>query len=125
MLMTDNSSTKALDAAMTKLAKWINELEMLADDNTSEILDHLNILEMLRPLTAELIFQSICDMLEVCPTHICDYRICVDDQRTDCTQYADWIDMQNELQATRFRQEYEVIPEPVYHSERDNPGWRC
>ena len=126
--MTDDqvmptASTRNINSATERLAHWIDELQMLADDNTPECLDHLMILEMLEGLLPGLVFQNLCDMLEVCPRHICDYRICIDDQRTDCSCYADHLDTMRQLEMTTMTPENEHSG--YISDERDARGWHC
>jgi len=46
--------------------------------------DILPLLESLQLITNPDDFNSICSMIELCPMHICDERICADDEITEC-----------------------------------------
>jgi hypothetical protein len=44
---------------------------------------HIDALEALKPLLAPTVFADVCAAMEVCPTHLCDIQICLDDA-DDC-----------------------------------------
>jgi len=58
----------------------IDPIEALAKALLADEHDYLEILETIKPNMAPDLFKRLCLMLEVCPVHVCDYQICVDDQ---------------------------------------------
>jgi len=52
---------------------------LIGDAEKDYVTDELDVFEALKPLLPEDQFKALGDMLEVCPIHFCDYRICLDD----------------------------------------------
>lgn len=76
--MTNTPNPSAIDT----LAAFL--LELLELD-----CDILALLELMRPLMTPTDFTLLCDMIELCPLHICDYHICADDDEPSCRNYRD------------------------------------
>lgn len=49
-----------------------------ADEDT----DHLEILESIRSILTPEHFTAVAESMEVCPIHVCDVEICIDDEET-------------------------------------------
>jgi len=58
----------------------IDPIEALAKALLADEGDLILILDHMKPNLAPDLFKRLCLMLEVCPVHVCDYQICVDDQ---------------------------------------------
>lgn len=71
-----NIELAAIDRAAAHL------LELLERD-----IDILETLELMRPLIPPFAFSLLCFSIELCPMHICDDRICADDQNPECAAY--------------------------------------
>lgn len=63
--------------ATFRLANFITKSEIDSDEPSSK---ELELLELLNPIMTAVDFEHLCQMLEICEVHICDHRICEDDQ---------------------------------------------
>jgi len=97
MGMTDNLTDRVITPGL-RVTNGVNKLadlimatericdELVPDDGTPHDYhpaDSLEWLEVLNGLLPPLMFEGLCDALEVCEVHIVDYRICADDL-ADC-----------------------------------------
>jgi hypothetical protein len=72
---------------MTETDKTIDPVDVVARAllaNDPEYGEHLELLEALRLVVTHNFFVRLCRACEVCPVHICDAQICVDDYQPDC-----------------------------------------
>ena len=46
--------------------------------------EYLSVVEALRPFLTDTTYKSVCQSLELCWVHVCDERICADDQNQTC-----------------------------------------
>lgn len=57
-------------------------IALLADDS-----DYLTLFDAIRPLLTIDARDYLADALDICPIHICDIAICLDDDPADCRDF--------------------------------------
>lgn len=48
--------------------------------------DTIDFMHDIRDIIAPAIFADLCIAIELCPMHICDFRICLDDDIAECAE---------------------------------------
>jgi hypothetical protein len=62
----------------------ISRIATMILDIDDDDFDMIDFMTELRPLLAPAIHSDLCIAIELCPMHLCDYRICLDDETAEC-----------------------------------------